>query len=621
MEDDQKDFFHISHLPSRRTHPIQTDSSLRVATSYLNSFQARNAIRTIMSTRTIIVIDIGSSSIRCSAYELQSETASSSSPVIALEGCRSARQINSVQSNTGKIHLKETENNKSFMDNVEDCMDEVLDKLRSKLLKSGGFQVLAVGISSFVMNLVGVDCHGKIVGDEASMSYACNSSNVAQKCRNLKRELSTKAMEEMYQKTGAPIHSAYALPQLLDIYDDKNQSYQHVRQSVHKWQTIASICASRWTGTTFLPISFSEASWTGLLNFHTCEYEMSVLELLPQSCQLALPDLSDYTDSAYDIRQHIEGVTASNPYWDRWPELRGGSDGGCRLFLGVSDGACANLGSKCSTASRIAVTIGTSAAARVCLPLQVGATDTMQVPRGLFCYRIDRSHILVGGALTDGGCVVEWISNLLNLSSKDAFNECMSKVEHLIQREYAQTPGTTDGSPQRPKLTVVPFLSGERSTGYRDGATGAMLGLTRETTPAHLLKGCLEGVTLRLQAVLTLIQHAMKESQEEYKKPCIVASGKALEVNDLWRQLLSDCSGLEVIMDKETEEGTSRGMAVALTVALSAADGFERQELLYSDEPLVVASQSSPNLDAEIFWQQATAAQESLIDSISPLYN
>lgn len=45
---------------------------------------------------------------------------------------------------------------------------------------------------------------------------------------------------------------------------------------------------------------------------------------------------------------------------------------------------------------------------RVCLPLGLldedeMASDNMQIPQGLFCYRVHRDMILVGGALTDGG--------------------------------------------------------------------------------------------------------------------------------------------------------------------------------------------------------------------------
>jgi gluconokinase len=423
------------------------------------------------------------------------------------------------------------------------------------------------------------------------------------------------ARKEMYQNTGAPIHSAYALPQLLDIYDDSNSAYAAVRSRIHKWQTIASICLSRWIGCTFLPISFSEASWTGLLNFRTCEYEPSVVSLLSESCQQALPTLADIRGGAYRIQSQRSDGTDNNPYWDRWPELQE-----CQLFLGLGDGACANIGSKCSTDSRIAVTVGTSAAARVCLPCPVSKESTdssssssIQIPPGLFCYRIDSEHVLLGGALTDGGSVVEWISELLNLTTPKALEDCMTQVQALLEKDYDSKDAIIINNNITP-LTVVPFLSGERSTGYRDGATGAILGLTRETAPAHLVKSCLEGVTLRLKAVLSLIRQTMDERKDaDRNNLCIIASGKALEVNILWRQMLADSCGLEVIMDGETEEGTSRGAAVVISTVLSDASSF-------SDEPLSVLHQSSPNSAAQEYWRRATERQEAFIDSISPLF-
>jgi gluconokinase len=50
----------------------------------------------------------------------------------------------------------------------------------------------------------------------------------------------------------------------------------------------------------------------------------------------------------------------SGRYIQKWPELRQ-----ARLFLGLGDGACANVGSGCRDASLLAATVGTSAAVRV----------------------------------------------------------------------------------------------------------------------------------------------------------------------------------------------------------------------------------------------------------------
>ena len=75
---------------------------------------------------------------------------------------------------------------------------------------------------------------------------------------SLLRNLASEALDAMYQRTGAPLHAAYALPQLLDFYE--NAPEQECRR-VHRWQTISSICLHRWMGggKIQMPISYSEA--------------------------------------------------------------------------------------------------------------------------------------------------------------------------------------------------------------------------------------------------------------------------------------------------------------------------------------------------------------------------
>jgi gluconokinase len=137
------------------------------------------------TTKLIFAIDIGSSSVRCSAYEI-----SSTGSLKARTNVRTSRVVRSVQPNTGKIQLlgddTNHDNNKSLMDNLDDCIDELLGILRATNEKVS-YKVVAVAFSSFVMNLVGVDAKGQIVGEEASISYACNSPSVARQCKALRR--------------------------------------------------------------------------------------------------------------------------------------------------------------------------------------------------------------------------------------------------------------------------------------------------------------------------------------------------------------------------------------------------------------------------------------------------
>lgn len=408
-----------------------------------------------------------------------------------------------------------------------------------------------------------------------------------------------KKVLDLYRRTGAPLHSAYAIAQLREFY----RSNPVDASKVSAWKTISSLLLDRWTTRNDTPISYSEASWCGLLNYATCEYDDLALELLPECCRKALPKLADFDE----VSVLNAGISERTPYWNRWPVLRG-----ARLFLGVGDGACANIGSKCTLPSRIACTIGTSAAARVCLYWPIGSSQTVELKIGLFCYRIDRSHVLIGGALTDGGSAVEWIKQLLNLTSSNSFEECLRQVASLMENDLNQDSGVTTP-------TLVPFLSGERSTGFRTRATGAMIDLTRDTTPAHILKSVMEGVTLRLNAVVSLICQTC-ESIPQNEHAILVVSGKALEANQLWRQMLANCSGMSVVFDRETQEGTSRGVVILIT------RGLQQNANNNANRPLPVEIISSvivenPEDGVQRYWEQQANRQEQLISAVSHLYS
>jgi hypothetical protein len=118
--------------------------------------------------------------VRCSAYNSQNLS------ILAA----SSRQIRSVEPNTGKILVCHQKNSKgedvSLLGLVDECMDEVLVKLCAL---EDTWEVVAIGIASFVMNLVGVDDTGKVVGTEATVSYACSSGPVAKQVHSLKRSV------------------------------------------------------------------------------------------------------------------------------------------------------------------------------------------------------------------------------------------------------------------------------------------------------------------------------------------------------------------------------------------------------------------------------------------------
>jgi gluconokinase len=189
------------------------------------------------------------------------------------------------------------------------------------------------------------------------------------------------------------------------------------------------------------------------------------------------------------------------------------------------DGVCSNLGTGCVGAGRAALMVGTSGALRI-----LYETERPQPRPGLFLYRFEGARVVEGGALSDGGNLYAWL-------------------EQTLARDDGEL---TDRDPEEHGLTFLPFLGGERSTGWDPDATGAIAGLTFETTPRDIRQAALEGVALRFAAIADL----MPEIEE------VVATGGALEQDPGWIQLMADALARPVTASK-VSEGSLRGAAVA----------------------------------------------------------
>jgi gluconokinase len=193
-------------------------------------------------------------------------------------------------------------------------------------------------------------------------------------------------------------------------------------------------------------------------------------------------------------------------------------------YPALLDGACSNLGAGCVTRERAALMVGTSGAFRT-----VYETDRPRARRGLVVHWGDGRRVVEGGSLSDGGSLSHWVGETL----KEAGGS-------LADRD----PGSHG-------LTFLTLLGGERSPGWHQHATGAIDGLTFETTPLDLRQAALEGVAFRFAEVAEL----MPEVEG------IVATGGALLNDTDWLQIMADALGRPVAVSA-VEEGSLRGAAV-----------------------------------------------------------
>jgi gluconokinase len=252
--------------------------------------------------------------------------------------------------------------------------------------------------------------------------------------------------------------------------------------------------------------SLSLASGTGLLDLSGKEWDAELLELTGVGAE-RLPALSDEPQRGW------------YPAW--------------------IDAACSNLGAGCTGKSRGALMVGTSAALRL-----LYETERPQPRPGLFLYRVDERRVLEGGALSDGGNLHAWLEETL----------------------AAATGSLLERGPDEHGLVFLPFLGGERSTGWDPTKRGTVHGLTFDTSPRDIRQAALEGVAFRFAAIADLLP----ELEE------VVATGGGLLGDPEWTQLMADALARPVTASL-VEEASLRGAAVA---------AFERLGSQIADAPL-----------------------------------
>ena len=231
----------------------------------------------------------------------------------------------------------------------------------------------------------------------------------------------------------------------------------------------------------------------------------------------------------------------SQEYSRRWPALQN-----VPWFPPVGDGAAANIGSGCVAEDKLALTMGTTTALRIVL-----LRDVPQIPRGLWCYRVDRQAMLLGGALSEGGGVLEWLQRLLRIDQVDDLDTALSTLQ-----------------PDGHNLTFLPLLSGERSPGWVGQARGAIYGLSQATGPLDVLRAGMEGVAFRIRIVWDLLRGMLPDPPE------IIASGGAIQRSPAWAQIIADVLGQPIILSG-TPEASARGVAMLAFRSLGLVADFK----------------------------------------------
>lgn len=423
-----------------------------------------------------------------------------------------------------------------------------------KALKSAGSLVSSIGavaVDTFWHSLVGVDKDGRPIMPVITWE----DTRPRRAATELGKELDKRSI---HQRTGARLHASYWPAKLRWLATTQPEAFARAA----RWLSFGEYLHRQFLGHSVC--SLSMASGTGMLVIRARQWDKELMDVLGVHPE-QFPSLGDVNDS----------VTGLLPdYATRWPTLRS-----VPWFPAIGDGAAANAGSGCATGENWALTIGTSSAMRA-----VVSPEQTVPPPGLWLYLLDAQRALLGGALSEGGNVFAWMEETLRLPSlKDA--------EPLV----AKLPPDGHG------LTILPFISGERSPGWHAEARAVLAGVQTGTTSAELLRASMEAVAYQL---LVVYQQLVAALDIKETKPHLIGSGGALLSSPTLRQIITDTLGVPLYPSYE-HEASARGVALLALAALGILPEGKQA-------PPRLAEPLQPDVTRGEIYQQAAARQMQL---------
>jgi gluconokinase len=431
---------------------------------------------------------------------------------------------------------------------ADQIVGEVITTIDELLANFAG-QIDLIAISAFWHSLIGIDAAG--IPTTSLLTWA--DTRAAKYADTLRENFDER---EMHARTGCRFHPSYWPAKLEWLEHERHEKFSTTRC----WLGFAEYLCLRLFGD--VATSISMASATGLFNQRECDWDWEFVGQLGIS-PATLPQIRPQFDSRL-----------AHSFASRWPALAQ-----AQLVTIVGDGAANNIGAGCSTKDRIALMVGTSGAMRVALP----GEPPIQLSPALWSYRIDQQRVVVGGALSDGGGLVQWISDSLNVDRSTLENEV----------------ATLD--PDAHGLTMLPFWSGERSTGWSSDARGGIVGLRQKTTPVEIVRATLEAIAYRFALIARALDQIAPNAQ-------IVASGNALRSSPVWLQMIADVLGRPLLLGGASE-ASIRGAALLALEAVGKIGTIE-------EDSIAIEQVFEPELTRHARYQQGLARQEELYNRL-----
>jgi glycerol kinase len=386
---------------------------------------------------------------------------------------------------------------------------EVLEKA-----KAGPPDLAAVGISNQRETTVLWD---RKTGEPVSRAIVWQDRRTAGECERLK---AAGHEPEITRRTGLILDSYFSGTKLAWLLDNVPGARARAEQGELAFGTVDSWLVWQLTGGKSHVTDATNASRTLLFNIHTGDWDATLLELLrvPRAC---LPRV--IPSSGAGLMATIQGREVP--------------------LTGIAgDQQAALFGQTCFTPGMAKNTYGTGCF----LLMNTGTQPRVSNHRLLttVAWRLDRTYYALEGSVFVGGAVVQWLRDGLGIIEQS------SDIEALA----ASVPDCGG-------VHFVPAFTGLGSPHWDPHVRGAILGLSRGSTRAHIARAALEAIAFQSAELLSAMQKDAAQPLVELR-----VDGGAT-ANNLLMQFQADLLGVPVVRPIVTET-TALGAAYLAGLAV-----------------------------------------------------
>jgi glycerol kinase len=337
------------------------------------------------------------------------------------------------------------------------------------------------------------------------------------------------------KKTGLVLDAYFSGTKVKWILDNVEGAREKAEQGKLCFGTVDTWLIWKLTRGKMFMTDVSNASRTLLLNIHTLEWDTELLKLFDIPLAM-LPEVKQSSE--------IYGQTSTTLFSTKIP------------IAGVAgDQQAALFGQLCTEPGMVKNTYGTG-----CFMLMNTGDKPVYSKNNLLttvAWKINgKTTYALEGSVFVGGAAVQWLRDGAKMINTAA------EIETLAA-----------SVPDNGGVYFVPALTGLGAPHWDQYARGAILGITRGTTNAHIARATLEGIAYQVYDLAKSMEADFGKEGKELK----VDGGAA--VNNLMMQFQSDLFGSKVIRPK-TLETTALGAAYLAGLAVGywkSVDDLQQQ--------------------------------------------